>query len=538
VAQAQDEAAPPLARRLAAEAVGTTLLAALVIGSGIAAQQLSPDDVGLQLAYNAAATAAGLYTIILMVGPVSGAHLNPVVSAADAVGGGLAWRQLAAYAPVQIAGCVAGAALANLMFARAAVSVSTKHRASAAHLLAEAVATAGLVLLVTALTRSGRGRRVPAAVGAYIGAAYWFTSSTSFANPAITVGRAFSDSFAGIAPASVPGFVAAQLAGGAAGLFLARLLYPTAYPTVAPEPARGVIATVRQPSAGNSNNAHRTPPRIQGGSVMTDSEHPEHPEHPDRAARAEHVETPEHAEHLEAAPSPAAAHDADLASLTVLGDLDLITRGTMRRSIDRIAYEFDTTFTRAEVEALFIDSYQQLARTAKIMIYLPILADRFARERLAAVATSRGLIPKRVPEVLFVCVRNAGRSQMAAAFARHYAGADLHIRTGGSDPGETIHPEVVASMKETGLSLEEEFPKPLTNDVVAASDVVVTMGCGDKCPYVPGKRYEDWPIDDPAGQPEDRVAAIRDDVDRRVRDLVASLLPDLAPPAGRTSHPG
>jgi arsenate reductase len=274
VAQAQGEAAPSLARRLAAEAVGTMLLAALVIGSGIAAQQLSPSDVGLQLAYNSAATAAGLYAIILMVGPVSGAHINPVVSAAEAVLGRLPWRSLAAYAPVQVAGCAAGAVLANLMFDRSAVSVSTTHRASAAHLLAELVATAGLVLLVVALTRSGRGQRVPAAVGAYIGAAYWFTSSTSFANSAITVGRMFSDSFAGIAPSSVPAFVAAQLAGGAAGLLLARLLYPiapvTAHPVTVPETARigaaqpvtvpetariGAAAGIPKPPAGNPDGA-------------------------------------------------------------------------------------------------------------------------------------------------------------------------------------------------------------------------------------------------------------------------------------------
>jgi arsenate reductase len=245
----------PLARSLAAEAVGTTLLAALVIGSGIAAQQLSPADTGLQLAYNAAASGAGLYSIILMVGPVSGAHLNPVVSAADAVLGGLHWRWVAAYVPVQVTGCVAGAALANLMFARAAVSVSTKHRASAAHLLAEVVATAGLVLVIFTLTRSGRGHRVPATVGAYIGAAYWFTSSTSFANPAITVGRVFSDSFAGIAPASAPGFIAAQLAGGAIGLLLAWLLYPVTTPDPAMESDRAVGVATPQLPAGNPNGA-------------------------------------------------------------------------------------------------------------------------------------------------------------------------------------------------------------------------------------------------------------------------------------------
>ena len=225
---------PPLARRLVAEAVGSLLLAALVVGSGIAAQRLSPGQAGLQLVENAAATAAGLYAIILMVGPVSGAHFNPVVTAVDAAFGGLSWRDAAAYLPAQIAGCVAGAVLANLMFAESAVSISTHHRASGAHLLAEVVATAGLILLIFSLVRSGRGERAPAAVGAYIGAAYWFTSSTSFANPAISVGRMFSDSFAGIAPASVAPFIAAQLVGGMVGCGLVRLLYQ---PAPAPAPA-------------------------------------------------------------------------------------------------------------------------------------------------------------------------------------------------------------------------------------------------------------------------------------------------------------
>ena len=216
---------PPLVRRVAAEAIGSLLLAALVVGSGIAAQQLSPGQVGLELVENAAATAAGLYAIILMVGPVSGAHFNPVVTVVDAAFGGLSWRFAVVYLSVQVAGCVGGAVLANLMFARPAVSISTHHRASGPHLLAEMVATAGLILLIFSLARSGRGEKAPAAVGAYIGAAYWFTSSTSFANPAISVGRMFSDTFAGIAPASVTSFVAAQLVGGAVGLGQVRLLH-------------------------------------------------------------------------------------------------------------------------------------------------------------------------------------------------------------------------------------------------------------------------------------------------------------------------
>ncbi len=216
----------PLARRMLAELLGSAFLAALVIGSGIAAQTLSPNDVGLELFENAAATAAGLYTIILMFGPVSGGHFNPVVSLADASFGGVRWRDALAYIPAQVAGCVLGALAANGMFSLAAISVSTHHRASPAHLFSEAIATGGLLLVIFSLARSKRANTIPAAVGAYIGAAYFFTSSASFANPAITVGRMFSNTFAGIAPASVLGYVTAQLAGGLAALALVRSLYP------------------------------------------------------------------------------------------------------------------------------------------------------------------------------------------------------------------------------------------------------------------------------------------------------------------------
>ena len=214
-------------RRSLVELTGSALLAAIVVGSGIAAQQLSPGAVGLELLENAGVTAVGLYAVIVALGPVSGAHLNPVVSLIDAAEGGIAWRDVGVYVAAQVAGCVAGTMAANVMFARAVVSISTHHRASGAHLFAEVVATAGLVLVIFSLARTGRGSTAPAAVGAYIGAAYWFTSSTSFANPAITIGRMLSDSFAGIAPASAPAFVAAQLVGGAVGFVLVRALYPS-----------------------------------------------------------------------------------------------------------------------------------------------------------------------------------------------------------------------------------------------------------------------------------------------------------------------
>jgi arsenate reductase len=223
-----------LPRRLLAEYLGSALLAALVIGSGIAAADLS-QDTGLQLLENAAATAAGLFAIILMFGPVSGAHLNPVVSLVDAAFGGISRRNALAYIPAQIAGCITGAVVANLMFDLSAISISTHHRASPAHLFSEVIATSGLILVIFALVRSGRAAVAPAAVGAYIGAAYWFTSSTSFANPAISIGRMFSDTFAGIAPASVPGFIVAQLIGGAGALVLVRVLYPDLGPEAAAE---------------------------------------------------------------------------------------------------------------------------------------------------------------------------------------------------------------------------------------------------------------------------------------------------------------
>jgi glycerol uptake facilitator-like aquaporin len=215
-----------LSRRLLAEFLGSAFLAAVVIGSGIAAQRLSPGDIGLELFENAAATATGLFAVILMFGPVSGAHFNPVVSFVDAAFGGIRWRDACRYLVAQVAGCTAGAVAANLMFSEAAVSISTKHRASGGHFLAEVIATVGLLMVIFALARTGRGSSAPGAVGAYIGAAYFFTSSTSFANPAITVGRMFSNSFAGIAPSSALVYVAAEIVGGVLAFGVIRTLYP------------------------------------------------------------------------------------------------------------------------------------------------------------------------------------------------------------------------------------------------------------------------------------------------------------------------
>ena len=257
-------------RRLTAEFLGSAFLAAVVIGSGIAAQRLSPGQTGLQLLENAAATAAGLYAIILMFGPVSGGHFNPVVSFVDAAFGGLRWREAAAYLPAQAAGCIAGAVAANLMFALPAVTISAKHRATPAHFLSEIIATAGLLLVIFALARSGRGRSAPAAVGAYIGAAYWFTSSTSFANPAITIGRMFSDTFAGIAPSSVPPFIAAQVLGGVLAAGVIKALYPA----ITPAEAAGIIVphhgeAGRVPASAAHHNASLSADGLQGPASRT-----------------------------------------------------------------------------------------------------------------------------------------------------------------------------------------------------------------------------------------------------------------------------
>ncbi|TDC04538.1 aquaporin family protein, partial [Streptomyces sp. 8K308] len=231
----------PLARRAAAEALGTAALVAVVVGSGVQATQLT-DDIGVRLLANSLATVLGLGVLIALLGPVSGAHFNPAVTltawfAGRRAGDGPAARDVAAYLPAQLVGAVGGAALANAMFAEPLVSFSA-HDRSAGHLvLGEVVATAGLVWLVLGLARAGRSGLTPAAVASYIGAAYWFTSSTSFANPAVTIGRAFTDTFAGIAPASVAPFVAAQFLGAAIGLGLAAACFGRQAPAPTPAPS-------------------------------------------------------------------------------------------------------------------------------------------------------------------------------------------------------------------------------------------------------------------------------------------------------------
>jgi glycerol uptake facilitator-like aquaporin len=218
---------------LLSELIGTALLVTVVVGSGIAAARLSPADSGLQLLENSTATVFGLAVLILVFGPVSGGHFNPVISAVDWLlsrrsGNGLSAAGVGTYAAAQLVGAILGALLANIMFDLPALQISGKDRITLGHGLGELVATAGLVLLIFALARTGRAALSAAAVGAYIGAAYWFTSSTSFANPAVTVGRIFSDTFAGIAPTSALFFIAAQLVGGLVGFGLVRFFFPDA----------------------------------------------------------------------------------------------------------------------------------------------------------------------------------------------------------------------------------------------------------------------------------------------------------------------
>jgi arsenate reductase len=248
---------PALMRRLAAELLGTMLLVTAVVGSGIMATRLSPNDVGLQLLQNSIATMLALAVLILIFGPVSGGHFNPVVTLADwwlhrRSGNQVRLADVAAYTVAQTLGGIGGAVLANLMFSLAPVTFSDTERSTANLWLGEVVATAGLVLLIFALVRTGRAALAAPAVGAYIGAAYWFTSSTSFANPAVTAGRAFTDTFAGIAPVSVPGFVAAQLAGAVVAVLVVTALYPR------PVAVTADTAAV-EPAASDTRTPVRTP---------------------------------------------------------------------------------------------------------------------------------------------------------------------------------------------------------------------------------------------------------------------------------------
>ena len=205
--------------------------------------------------------------------------------------------------------------------------------------------------------------------------------------------------------------------------------------------------------------------------------------------------------------------------------LDPTSRQTFARAIASLAEEFRGIFSLEAVERYVDESIDQMSG-ARIVDFIPLFVHRFARERLRALAQVQGTLAKDVPEVLFVCVHNAGRSQMAAALLDHHAAGRVHVRSAGSDPTDQINPAVVAAMAEWGIDLAREFPKPLTDEVVQAADAVITMGCGDACPIYPGKRYLDWELDDPDGKPVEQVRLIRDDLDLRVQALLAEMVPD------------
>jgi arsenate reductase (thioredoxin) len=206
------------------------------------------------------------------------------------------------------------------------------------------------------------------------------------------------------------------------------------------------------------------------------------------------------------------------------GQLDPISRATFAHSIESLHEEFRGIYSLETVERFVDESIDRLAG-ARVVDFIPLFVHRFARERLRALAQAQGAIMSDVPEVLFVCVHNAGRSQMAAALLDHHAKGKVHVRSAGSAPADQINPAVTAAMDEWGIDLSMEFPKPLTDEFVQAADVVITMGCGDACPIYPGKRYEDWELQDPAGQPVEVVRRIRDDIDARVQQLLTELAP-------------
>ncbi|MDQ3628457.1 MAG: arsenate reductase ArsC [Actinomycetota bacterium] len=208
----------------------------------------------------------------------------------------------------------------------------------------------------------------------------------------------------------------------------------------------------------------------------------------------------------------------------------LMPQAVLSRTAEQLAHRFEGVFSQQTVERYVFESYTALRRTAKVNTHLTLLAQHFATDRLTALAQAQGAVAKDVPEVLFLCVHNAGRSQMAAALLDQHAQGRVHVRSAGSAPTQSINPVVVQAMAELGIDLGQEFPKPLTDDVVAAADCVVTMGCGDACPIYPGKLYLDWALEDPEGQELDSVRRIRDDLDDRVQVLLRQLIdPELTP---------
>lgn len=209
--------------------------------------------------------------------------------------------------------------------------------------------------------------------------------------------------------------------------------------------------------------------------------------------------------------------------MPALDDLTMEQRQALRSAATNLHREFEGIFGTETIEQFLATSYDQFASGAKVVTFLPLFAERFARQRLKALAKVEGKSNDGLPTVLFLCVHNAGRSQMALGWFNHLAGDRAVAWSGGSEPGAEINPSAVAAMAEVGIDIAQEFPKPWTNEIVQAADVVVTMGCGDSCPLFPGKRYEDWELEDPAGQGVAAVRPIRDEIEQRVRQLLTSL---------------
>jgi glycerol uptake facilitator-like aquaporin len=360
-----------LQRRITAEFLGTVFLVATVVGSGIVAVRLAGGNVALALLANTVATGAILVALIFTFGGISGAHFNPAVTVADALEHGMPWREVPAYVTAQCSGGLTGAVVAHLMFGLPLFSVSRHARSGGAQVFSEFIATFGLLAVIWGCSRV-RANSVPFAVGAYITAAYWFTSSTSFANPAVTIARSVSNTFAGIRPVDVPLFIAAQMSGAIAATVLSRWLIPSL-----PETAEDILL-----------------PHESGSQMKT---------------------------------------------------------------------------------------------------------------------------------YLFACVHNAGRSQMAAALFNLYADRSGCLAiSAGTEPADHIHPEVVEVMREIGIELSSARPQLLTNDLAKTASVLVTMGCGEACPFVPNLRTIDWALPDPKGQSLDAVRTIRDEIHDRVKELIRS----------------
>jgi arsenate reductase (thioredoxin) len=206
-------------------------------------------------------------------------------------------------------------------------------------------------------------------------------------------------------------------------------------------------------------------------------------------------------------------------------EVDVITHNHLQKGLESLSAEFAGNFSAETVERFMTESLEAL-RGSRLKDFVPLFVHRFARERLRALGQVEGTITKDVPEVLFVCVQNAGRSQMAAGLLDKLAAGRVHVRSAGSAPGDQINPNVREAMAEVGVDLSKEFPKPMTDEVVRAADAVITMGCGDACPIYPGKRYEDWEVDDPAEADMDGVRRIRDEIEGRVRVLLDEVAPE------------